>query len=108
MGEMGWAEGGDGLTSAVRLGLPQALVPDLDFAFALVAAACGEVAVRAEGHAPDRAGEPVEGLDRPPGLCVPDDDLPPARRGQVPAVGAEGHAEDVVAVSAAGDDLTAG
>src|SRR5438876_8793132 len=98
----------DGLTSAVRLGLPQARIPDLDFAIALGAAACGEVTFRAERHAPDRAGEPVEGLERPPGLRIPDDDLPPARRGQIPAVGAEGHAEDVVSVSGEAERLFAG
>src|SRR5881397_163086 len=105
----------DGLPSAVRLGLPQALVPDLDFAFALVAAACGEaMAVRAEGHAPGRAEAPVEGLEWPPGRCIPDDDLPPARRGQAPAVGAgghepavgaEGHDMDPAGVSTEGSDL---
>src|SRR5439155_5732770 len=73
-------DGGDGLRSAVRLGLPQALVPDLDFTFVLVAAACGEaLAVRAERHAPDRAEAAVEGLDRLPGPCIPDDHLPPTR-----------------------------
>src|SRR5262249_37072085 len=41
--------------------VPQRLIPDLDFPFALIAAAGSQVfTVRAEGHAPDRPGESAE------------------------------------------------
>src|SRR5260370_3831808 len=72
-------------------------MPNVDLPSALVAAACGEaLTVRAERHAPDRAGEAVQGRHVPIGRQVPDFHYCPAGGGEVFAVRAEGHAKDVV------------
>src|SRR5712692_780092 len=89
---------------------PKSRVPNLDFPRALVAAGRREVlAVRAEGHAPDPAGQSVECphlldllhphlLDLLQTSNVPDDDLFPAGGGEVLSVPAESQASYVVGV----------
>src|SRR5207237_3371158 len=73
-------------------------VPDLDLAFAPVAAARGEaLPVRAERYAIDHAGMPAENADVLANLRVPETyRAVAAARGQPPTVGTERHARDPV------------
>src|SRR5436309_2020466 len=103
----------DGLTSAVRLGFPQARIPNLDFALALVAAGRGqELAVRAERHAPDLplvTALPLVTVQQEKlafGRRVPDlHRLGSVRGGQAPAVGAQRRAADTAIEFSEGSDL---
>src|SRR5207253_10406255 len=80
--------------------VPQRRIPDLNFAFAFVAATRGQVlAVRAENHALDRAGKATQRADLLAGVRIPDDDFLPARRGQAQAIGAKGGGNDGVSMS---------
>src|SRR6516225_9491757 len=90
-----------------RFLFPQTRIPNLDFPFALVAATGGQAfAVGAKGQAPNRPGESAQLLDLGERLPIPDpdDNLSPARCGEVLAIRAEGDAHNEVGVSGKGVD----
>src|SRR5262249_40842906 len=90
--------------SAEGVSLPAVLrIPDLQFAVdpltEVSAARSDEAAVGTERHAPEPLAVPAEGMHFLAGLRVPESHLPaviPADGGQAPAVGAEGHPDDII------------
>src|SRR5262249_31099229 len=84
--------------------------PDLDLALAAVAAGHRqEAAVRTKRHAADRAGLAEQVQESLARRGVPElDRLVLARRGQQPAVGAEGDAVDLVGMAVQGPHFPAG